>query len=228
MTTFALIPGADGTAWYWHRLVPELRSRGYDVVTMEMPTEVDAALAAYTAAVVDAIGDRAPVVVVAQSIGGFVGPLVAERVPTELLVLVNAMVPVPGESAAQWWENTGQPAAHAEAARRAGRDPHAAFDPMIEFFHDVPTAIRDEAMSGTPSSPSEAFFADPWPLRAWPDVPTRFFQGRDDRFFPIELQRRVVSDRLGIEVEEIPGGHLNALSQPKMLAEKLDAAVRAL
>ena len=228
MTTFALIPGADGTAWYWHRLVPELRSRGHDVVTMEMPTEADAALAAYTDAVVDAIGDRTSIVVVAQSIGGFVGPLVTERVPTDLLVLVNAMVPAPGESAAAWWENTGQPAAHAEAAERAGRDPRAEFDPMIEFFHDVPIAVRKEAMSGSPSAPSDAFFADPWPLAAWPDVRTRFFQGRDDRFLPIELQRRVVSDRLGIEVEEMPGGHLAALSQPKVLAEKLDAAARDL
>lgn len=226
MTTFALIPGADGTAWYWHRLVPELRSRGHEVVTMEMPTDASAALVDYTDAVIDAIGDRTSLVVVAQSIGGFVGPLVCDRVPVELLVLVNAMVPAPGESAAAWWDNTGQPAAHAEAAERAGRDPHAEFDPMTEFFHDVPIAVRKEAMSGSPSSPSEAFFADPWPLAAWPDVRTRFFQGRDDRFLPIELQRRVVGDRLGIEVEEMPGGHLAALSQPKVLAEKLDAAAR--
>ena len=118
----------------------------------------------YTDAVVDAIGDRTSIVVVAQSIGGFVGPLVCDRVPVELLVLVNAMVPAPGESAGAWWDNTGHPAAHAEAAERAGRDPHAEFDPMTEFFHDVPIAVRKEAMSGSPSAPSEAFFADPWPL----------------------------------------------------------------
>jgi len=27
MTTYVLIPGAGGAAWYWHRLVPELQQR---------------------------------------------------------------------------------------------------------------------------------------------------------------------------------------------------------
>lgn len=52
-----------------------------------------------------------------------------------------------------------------------------------------------------------------------------FLQGRDDRLFPLDFQRRVVTDRLGIEVEEVPGGHLVALSQPATLADRLDAMV---
>jgi pimeloyl-ACP methyl ester carboxylesterase len=70
----------------------------------------------------------------------------------------------------------------------------------------------------------------PWPLKAWPDVPTRFLQGRDDRFFPVEFQRRVVRDRLGITIDEMPGGHLVALSQPGLLASQLEryqAEIRA-
>jgi pimeloyl-ACP methyl ester carboxylesterase len=69
--------------------------------------------------------------------------------------------------------------------------------------------------SGTP-------FEEPWPLAAWPDVPTRFLQGREDRLFPLEFQRRVVAERLpGVEVEELPGGHLLALSRPVELATAL-------
>jgi hypothetical protein len=37
----------------------------------------------------------------------------------------------------------------------------------------------------------------------------------------VEFQRRVVSERLGIPIEEIPGGHLVALSRPSEVAEKL-------
>ena len=59
-------------------------------------------------------------------------------------------------------------------------------------------------------------------MERWPNVPIRFIQGRDDRFSPIEYQRRVVHDRLGIELDELPGGHLLALSQPVALAELLD------
>ena len=47
--------------------------------------------------------------------------------------------------------------------------------------------------------------------------------GRDDRFFPLEFQRRVAADRLGLAVDEIPGGHLVALSRPVELAERLAA-----
>ena len=233
MATFVLIPGADGHAWFWHRLVPELRARGHETVAVEMPTGPSAGLAEHAEAVVDAIGDDAvndgtEVVVVAQSIAGFVGPLVCEQVPVDLLVLLNAMVPAPGETADAWWADTGQAEARAEAAARAGRDPKAEFDLLTEFFHDVPPSVTEEAMAAGPSSSSDTFFADPWPLDEWPDVPTRFLQGRDDRFFPIEFQRRVVEERLGVPVEELPGGHLLALSQPVALAEKLDAAVREL
>mgnify|MGYP001212052304 FL=1 len=37
----------------------------------------------------------------------------------------------------------------------------------------------------------------------------------------MKLQRRIVRERLGIEVEEIPGGHLVALSEPVALVERL-------
>jgi hypothetical protein len=46
---------------------------------------------------------------------------------------------------------------------------------------------------------------------------------RDDRFFPVEFQRRVVGERLGITPDEMAGGHLVALSCPKELADRLEA-----
>ena len=62
----------------------------------------------------------------------------------------------------------------------------------------------------------------PWPLAAWPDVPTRFLLCRDDRFFPAEFQRRVVRDRLGIVPDEMSGGHLPALAHPDELVGWLE------
>jgi hypothetical protein len=49
--------------------------------------------------------------------------------------------------------------------------------------------------------------------------------GRDDRFFPTEFQRRVARERLGISAEEMPGGHLLALSHPAELSTRLTAYV---
>jgi pimeloyl-ACP methyl ester carboxylesterase len=223
MRTFVLVPGAGGQAWYWHRLVPELRARGHEAIAVDLPAaDDDAGLAEYADAVVTAIGDRrGGLVLVGQSLGGFTVPLVAERMPVEGIVLLNAMVPKPGESAGEWWEATGQPAARAAYAEREGRTAEG-FDPLVEFLHDAPQEVVEEAIAGGEIPQADTPFEKPWPLAAWPDVPTRFLQGREDRFFPLEFQRRVVAERLpGVEVEELPGGHLLALSRPVELAEAL-------
>lgn len=224
-TDFVLIPGAGGSAFYWHRLVPELERRGHRAIAVELPAGDDGAgLAEYADAVVEAVDGRGPVVLVAQSMGGVTAPLVCARVPVRLMVLLNAMVPAPGETPGEWWANTGQPQARAALAVREGRAPDAPFDPMTEFFHDVPPEVTAAVVALGEPRQSDTPFAQPWPLPAWPAVPTRFLQGRADRFFPLEFQRRVVRERLGIPVEELPGGHLLALSRPRELADRLVAS----
>ena len=108
MATFVCIHGAGGGASSWDLVAAELRAAGHDVVAMDLPCDDDAAgLAEYTDAVVEAIGDRRDdLVLVAQSLGGFTAPLVADRVPVELIVLVTAMIPAPGETGGDWWGNT--------------------------------------------------------------------------------------------------------------------------
>ena len=180
----------------------------------------------YTDAAVEAIADRdalgAPLVIVAQSMGAFTGPLVCDRVPVDLLVLLNAMVPSPRESGGEWWANTGQEQARAEQASRDGRMVDGEFDPMGEFFHDVPPEVTAHALALGDPPQSATPFAEPWPLAQWPDVPTRVLLALDDRFFPADFQRRVSQERLGITPDEIPGGHLVALSRPRELADRLE------
>lgn len=223
MVTYVLIPGAGGRAWYWDRLVPELRAYGHDVVAVDLPAgDASAGLQEYTDTVVEAIGDRSDVILVAQSMGGLTAPLVCKRVPVKLLVMLNAMAPVPGESGGAWWGNTGQARAMADQAAREGRTPPAEFDLEETFFHDVPPDVTAWALSKEEPAQSDQPFEEPWPLQEWPDTPTVFLQGRDDRLFPLEFQRRIVPERLGIEVDDMPGGHLIALSRPKELAERLE------
>jgi len=224
MATYVLIPGAGGSAWYWHLVTPELQARGHDVVAVDLPAADDTAgLTEYADAVIKAIGERQNLIVVAQSMAGFSAPMVCERVPVDLLVLLNAMVPTPGESAGDWWANTGQAQAQADKAVRDGRDPSAEFDVLAEFFHDVPPEVTAQAMAMGEQPQSGKPFEKPWPLEKWPGVPTRFLQGSDDRFFPVEFQRRIVKERLGFAPDEMPGGHLVALSRPLELATRLEA-----
>jgi pimeloyl-ACP methyl ester carboxylesterase len=228
MVTYVLIPGAGGQAGYWSRLVPELRARRAEAIAVGLPAADDSAgLAEYADTVIGAIGDRArepgEIVLVAQSLGGFTAPLVCERVPVRLLVMLNAMVPLPGEAPGDWWANTGFQRAREEQAARAGRSfPDPSEDLYDAFFHDLPPALVAELMAAGEPEQSGTPMQKPWPLERWPDVPTRFLHGRDDRFFPLEFQRRVVGERLGMTVEEMPGGHLLALSQPVELANRLD------
>jgi pimeloyl-ACP methyl ester carboxylesterase len=232
MATYILVPGADGSAWYWHLVVPELRDRGHTVVTVDLPSEESADLDAFADAITAAVRTAAPgldgqdrqdgpVVLVAQSLGGFSAPLICDRVPVDRIVLVNAMVPRPGETAGQWWGNTGQAAARSAYAEAIGRGADAEFDLEADFFHDVPPEVTQEALAAPQTGPPSALFVQPWPLKAWPDVPTRFLQGSEDRFFPLEFQRKVVRERLGIDIEVLPGGHLVALSRPRELAAEL-------
>ena len=78
MSTYALIPGAGCSPWYWHLLEADLRGRGHDVLPIDLPGEDDAAgLDEYAETVAAAIGDRDDdVIVVAHSFGGFTAPLV--------------------------------------------------------------------------------------------------------------------------------------------------------
>ncbi|MFG2041759.1 alpha/beta fold hydrolase [Dactylosporangium sp. NPDC048998] len=223
MTTFVLIPGAGGAGWYWHRVVPELRRRGHDVIAVELPAGDDGAgLAEYTEAVVEAAGrPSGELVVVGQSMGGLTAPLVCDRLPVARLVLVNAMIPVPGETGGAWWTNTGQEQARRENDRSEGRDPDAGFDPLVYFFHDVPADVTAEATAAQPAQ-SGTPFEQPWPLERWPDVPTTVLSGRDDRLFPLDFQIRTARARLGITPETLPGGHLVALSRPAELVAALD------
>ncbi|MGH3669560.1 MAG: alpha/beta fold hydrolase [Pseudonocardiaceae bacterium] len=224
MATYILIPGAGGSGWYWHLLVGELRRRGHDAVAVDLPADDDAAgLSEYADAVVDAIGERTHLVMVAQSFGAFTAPLVCHRAQVDLLVLLNAMVPAPGESAGQWWTATGHAQARADDAARHGRPVSTDVNLLEDFFHDIPPELTAEAMGERASHQSATPFAQPWPLNRWPGVPTRFLQGRDDRFFPLEFQRQIAQERLGLRPEEMPGGHLLALSRPRELADRLEA-----
>lgn len=67
---------------------------------------------------------------------------------------------------------------------------------------------------------------EPWPLDAWPNVPTRYLLCRDDRLLAANVTRRVVRERLGIEPDEIDGGHCPFLSRPEELAARLAAYLR--
>jgi pimeloyl-ACP methyl ester carboxylesterase len=191
---------------------------GHEAIPVDLPgDDTTAGLPRYTELVVDAIGPRSEVVLVAGSLGGFTAPLVCERVQVSELVLVNAMIPVPGETARDWWAHTGALEAQAEAARTGGYGP---FDAETYFLHDVDAETAGEGEAYQRSEAGIAF-ESVCDFMEWPATGLRVLAGENDRFFPLGLQRRVARERLGVEVDVLPGGHLLPLVQPRLVAAYL-------
>ena len=215
---YVLIPGAGGVAWFWHLVEKELAARGHDSVAVELPTDDESkGLADYAATVLAAAGDRRDVVIVAQSMGGFTAPLVAEPLQAKAIVLLNAMIPLPGETPGAWWDNVGSTEARVAAARERGYSPE--FDMFTYFLHDLSPELVAE---GEPHQKGQADrpFGDVCAFEAWP-APVSVIAGRDDRFFPVSLQQRLARERVGVEATVVPGGHLAALSHPVEVTEAI-------
>jgi pimeloyl-ACP methyl ester carboxylesterase len=219
MTAFLLVPGAGGMAWYWHPVVPRLRRAGHQAIALDLPADdPQAGLTAYVELAIAAAKAHDDVVVVAQSMGAFTAVPVCTRLASRCLVLLNAMIPAPGETVNDWWQTTGWEEARRAAARAGGYC--GDFDLQSYFLHDVPAEVaadggehqRDEA---------DVAFEEPCPFTRWPAVPTIVLAGRDDRFFSFEFQNRVARERLATEARPVPGGHLAALSQPDAVASLL-------
>lgn len=224
LTTFILIPGAGSDPRVYEPAIDELRGLGHDALAPPLPLDdPDAHPSDHARAVASATPRNGEVVVVAQSLGAFAGPLLAEEVDASLLILLGPMVPLPGETAGEWWQNTRHADAIADLLSRHG--PMSAWDRAAfedVFLHDVDPEVarRAERFNG---APGPGMFTEPWPRDSWPDIPTRVLAPREDRLFPWEFQKRVVKDRLGLDLDSIAGGHLPMLSRPAELAERLAA-----
>ena len=210
MSTFVLIHGAGSTAWDWHLVSPYLRDRGNEVVAMDLPCDDSAAgLEAYVDCVLAAIGDRTDLVVGAHSLGGFTAPLVCARVPVQSLVLIAAMVPAPGETGLEWWDNSGYTEATRDEPDRDLRE---------LFLHDSTRSWRPRRWRAHATRPVPR-----WPSRG------RCPSGRMSRpatcssattaCSPRPWARRHARERLGVVAEEMGGSHCAYLSRPAELAE---------
>jgi hypothetical protein len=120
------------------------------------------------------------------------------------------MVPSAGERLDEWWSNTGY--------EDSGRED--------VFYHDVPPALAEEARQRERDERAEAL-RQPWPLDEWPQIRARYLLCRDDRMFTAAWARRHARERLGLQADEMDGGHYISLSRPGELAERLDAYAAA-
>jgi pimeloyl-ACP methyl ester carboxylesterase len=223
-TTFVLIPGAGADPRVCAATIDALRALGHDGIAPPLPLDrADALPSDHATAAIAALDvpPPDPLVVVGQSLGAYSAAIVADRLRPRTLILLAPMIPKPGESAGEWGEATGHAEAIAPIAERLGPPSEWDEEAMAEvFYHDVDAATL-EAAADFEGVPGTGLFEEPFPVNDWPPVPTRVLIPRDDRMFPLDFQRRLARERLGIEVDEMAGGHLPFLSRPRELAERL-------
>ncbi len=214
MRTFVLIPGAGTDPLVYAATIEALRDLGHRALAPPLPLRDEQARPSdHADAIVRALPDDAELVVVAQSL--------AARVPVAQLILLAPMIPKPRETAGEWWGNTRHEEAIAEILGHHGPMSTWGRDAIAEvFLHDVEPAVAraNERFQG---APGEGMFVEPWPLDTWPGVPTRVLIPTGDRLFPVDFQRRIARERLGLEIDEMAGGHLPMLSRPRELAQRL-------
>jgi pimeloyl-ACP methyl ester carboxylesterase len=223
-TTVALVHGAYHGAWCWTHLVPELESRGLEVVAPDLPCDDPAAgLSEYAATVGAAIGERDDVVLVGHSLGGMTIPLVAARRPVRRLVFLCSVPTGPGPAldaqlagmvtpeflaAARFHDAEGREVLANQAARQL-------------FFDDCQEAVASWAVAMLrPQAPRP--LVEPSPLEDWPDTPQTVILTRHDRVVRASWAEPAARQRLGgRDPVVLPGSHSPFLSRPAALADVL-------
>jgi alpha-beta hydrolase superfamily lysophospholipase len=118
---FVLIPGAGTDPRVFDATIDSLQTLGHEATAPPLPLDDPSATPSdHAAAVVSGAPGGDEIVVVGQSLGAFAAPLAAKRLSASRLILLAPMIPAPGETAGEWWANTGHEEAIAPTIERFG------------------------------------------------------------------------------------------------------------
>lgn len=238
MATVVLVHGAWHGGWCWYEVVPELESRGHDVVTVDLPghgidtTSIEeVTLDSATDRVCSVLDEQSePVALVGHSMGGILITQAAERRPDAIdtLVYLTAFLPEDGTGLIDY----------AQADEEAIALPNLVVDEergvcTIEtekrtevFYHDCSpahrelarTLLRPETMSlmTTPVNVSPTNFGS---------VRRAFVECTDDRAISLSMQR-TMHEESGVDaVATLETSHSPFFSAPTGTADAIEEVV---
>jgi pimeloyl-ACP methyl ester carboxylesterase len=214
----------DGSGW--QAVYDLLKADGFNVSVVQNQT---LSLAGDVATTHDALDQLdGPAILVGHSYGGAVISEVGTHERVAGLVYIAAFAPDAGESV-----NTliADPPAGApvppilpprngflflDREKFAGSFAADVPAPLAEFMADAQVPWGVDALGGAVSEP------------AWRDKPSWYLVATEDRMIPAPAQR-VMAERAGASVIEVPGSHAIYVSQPQAVADLIkQAAQRAL
>jgi len=223
--TVVLVHGGfvDGSGW--ENVYTILKKDGYRTSIVQNPTISLADDVAATRRIIDAIDGT--VILVGHSYGGVVVTEAGNHPKVAALVYIAAFAPDTGESV-----NT----------LIANPPPGAPVPPILppqDGFLFLDKAKFHAAFAADVDAEKAAFMADsqvPWGVGAlsgeisepaWKSKPSWYLVATDDRMIPPPAQR-LMSERAGSRVIEVPGSHAIYVSQPDAVAALIEMAVNAI
>jgi pimeloyl-ACP methyl ester carboxylesterase len=223
MTLFCLLHGKWHASSCWDPLVERLEARGHAVIAPALPFEnPDTTWDERVRPALDALAEAGDdPVVVGHSLAGAYGALVAARRPVAAVV---HLCPAPTglfhrPDAPMRSGRPGFPFPAEDERGVSEWEPEAAIGAMYPRL-EPPTARSLCTQLRPGSAPSDSF-----PLAAHPDVPRRLVYAAEDEFFAPDWERWIAREVLGVDAEEIPGGHFPMIADPAGLAALLSATV---
>jgi pimeloyl-ACP methyl ester carboxylesterase len=223
-----LVHGAWHDTWCWERVIPELRRRGHAARAVALPKAWGAGTQAYERAIDRAISSPADTTLVAHSASGLVAPAVAGRRRVKELVLVTALMHVPGYS----WQV--QVAAQKSAQRTEvfeqalgrilidaqGNSSWRAQDAAELFYNDCEPADAASA-SQRLRAQDMTIFTETAPLTPPEVVPTRYVLCSQDRAIGRDWAIRTAREQFNATLEEFNASHSPFWSRPADLVDLL-------
>jgi pimeloyl-ACP methyl ester carboxylesterase len=226
VTTFTLIHGAMMGGWCWERVEPALRSRGHDVVVVDLPCDdVAVGFDGYIDVVLDASASVRDddLVLVGHSLGAHTAVRASKRRGVRAVVFVCGVIPPrAGES------NEDEPPLEAPGAfDGAERDELGRFyfprtsDAIRDMFHACTAhdAVWAASLLRRQSTTPHGEINEPV---SPPDAPSLSIVCADDRVATAEWGRWAAAERLlGAPVVELAGDHSPFISRPAELADAI-------
>jgi pimeloyl-ACP methyl ester carboxylesterase len=222
MTHFVLVHGAWHNTWCWERVIPVLRDAGHSVTAVALPKQPGAGAEVCAATIEKALSRSADeTIVVAHSAAGLVAPLAAQRAQVAELVLVAALMHVPGMS---WIEQRAASGSEQhtvfflERELRIVSDASGALvwpsaDAADLFYNDCKSV--DAELATQRLSPQDlTIFTECAPARETPLVPTRYVLCRQDRAISPRWATNTAREQFNARIEEFDASHSPFWSRP--------------
>lgn len=233
MTRIVLVHGAWHTGSSWAPVATRLASRGHDVRSVDLPSDLPGAgTREYVDVVVSAAGADDRVVLVGHSLGGLTVPVAAYELGPDrvaAMVLVAALVPQPGRS---WRDRLrAEPGIMAAGFGRGQvrNDDGTTSWPPAAAAGDLYAGVADECSAEAVTAAVAELRPQDWtitrevtPLVEWPAVRTVRVVCGADRVVDAGWSRSGGAVP-GAEVVELDGGHFPMLTRSAELADLIDA-----